>query len=76
MAVYEYRCPQCDAGWEERRTMSEAHTAAHCPHCGVQAQRQVSTFTANVLPRFNPQTLTSSNRRHSATCTCCAPKRS
>lgn len=43
MPMYEYRCSQCGANYEELRRMSEADTDLKCPQCGsVQVQRQFS----------------------------------
>jgi putative FmdB family regulatory protein len=43
--MYEYRCPDCGAGFEMLRRMQEADTPAKCPRCSsIKATLQVSAF--------------------------------
>lgn len=43
MPMYEYRCQECGALYEQLRKMSEADTNLQCPRCGAEnVQRQVS----------------------------------
>jgi len=47
MPLYEFRCPECDEVFEERRPMSEASAPATCPQGHEGAVRLLSVF-ANV----------------------------
>lgn len=42
MPIYEYRCPNCDERFEQRRPMSQAGEAARCPHCQTQSPQVIS----------------------------------
>ncbi len=43
MPMYEYRCQQCGAKYEQLRRMSEADTNLECPLCGSRnVRREVS----------------------------------
>ena len=41
MPTYEYRCPQCGAGFEKFQKMSDPPVAS-CPSCGAEAERRIS----------------------------------
>lgn len=43
MAVYEYRCEDCETTFERREPMSEHEGGGHpkCPECGSRKTRQV-----------------------------------
>jgi putative FmdB family regulatory protein len=48
MPIYEYRCPDCDIVFSERRRMSEADDPVVCPECGKsKASRVLSLFAAH-----------------------------
>lgn len=43
MPMYEYRCQECGARYEQLRRMSEADTNLECPRCGSEkVRREVS----------------------------------
>ncbi|MBL8214654.1 MAG: zinc ribbon domain-containing protein [Bryobacterales bacterium] len=45
MPLYEYRCPECGARFEQLRRMTEADSGVVCPRCESQrVQRLFSTF--------------------------------
>ncbi|TCJ16433.1 zinc ribbon domain-containing protein [Rubrobacter taiwanensis] len=47
MALYEYKCPDCETSFELMRSMSAADAPAECPACGsTGGRRQLSTFTS------------------------------
>ncbi|HKA04115.1 MAG TPA: zinc ribbon domain-containing protein [Acidimicrobiales bacterium] len=46
MAMYEYRCPTCDARFELRRPMSDSSEPATCPEGHVGAVRLLSVFAS------------------------------
>ena len=79
MPLYEYVCPECDALWEERRSIAAADDPAICPVCKSDAERQISRFLydrgdqLDVLPSV-PNFATGS-RAHARGCACCVPFR-
>jgi putative FmdB family regulatory protein len=51
MPVYEYRCPDCTARFEVRRSISQIDAPTQCPTCaGANSTRQIS------LPMFLTRT--------------------
>lgn len=49
MALYEYRCKECDRRFETMRAMADKDAPAPCPACGsVKSMRQLSVFSAKV----------------------------
>jgi putative FmdB family regulatory protein len=45
MALYEYKCPDCETSFEMMRSMSAADAPAECPTCGsTGGRRQISNF--------------------------------
>lgn len=46
MALYEYRCLNCETIFEVRRPMSEAGSAATCPSCSGNAEWLPSVFAS------------------------------
>ena len=46
MPVYEYRCPDCTNLFEKLVSFSDAARDVHCPTCGTQASKLLSTFAA------------------------------
>ncbi len=50
MPVYEYTCPECQARFDLRRSMSQRDVLAQCPRCqGMNGVRRIS------LPMFLSQ---------------------
>ena len=45
MPVYEYRCPDCTDIFEKLVSFSQSGDV-HCPICGAQASKLLSTFAA------------------------------
>jgi len=59
MALYEYKCFDCEERFELMRSMSAADEPAECPECGgAESRRLISSF-ASVTP--GPSTLSSSS---------------
>ncbi|MCL4544751.1 MAG: zinc ribbon domain-containing protein [Chloroflexi bacterium] len=45
MPLYDYRCPECGARFEQFVRLSEAGAPVACPQCGApKATKQLSTF--------------------------------
>ncbi len=50
MALYEYKCSDCEERFELMRPMSAADDLAECPECGgTESRRLVSSF-ASITP--------------------------
>ena len=50
MALYEYKCFDCEERFELMRSMSAADEPAECPECGgVESRRLISNF-ASITP--------------------------
>ena len=50
MALYEYKCSNCEERFDLMRPMSAADDPASCPECGgTQSRRLISNF-ASVTP--------------------------
>ncbi len=50
MALYEYKCAECEERFDLMRPMSAADEAAECPECGSgESQRVISNF-ASITP--------------------------
>ena len=50
MALYEYKCSDCDERFELMRSMSAADEPAQCPECaGTDSRRLISNF-ASITP--------------------------
>lgn len=62
MALYEYRCAECESLFEVMRPMQAADAPAECPGCGGRnARRQFSAFAtfstgSSSLPYAGPGT--------------------
>ena len=52
MALYEYRCQQCETTFEKRMPMTEVLEFVPCPSCGGQAKKLMGTFV--VVGRAEP----------------------
>ena len=47
MALYEYKCADCEERFDLMRPMSAADDAAQCPECGgTDSRRLISSFTS------------------------------
>ncbi|HKH10535.1 MAG TPA: zinc ribbon domain-containing protein [Rubrobacter sp.] len=50
MALYEYKCAECDGRFDLMRSMSASDDPAECPECGsVESRRVISNF-ASITP--------------------------
>ncbi len=50
MALYEYKCSECEERFELMRPMSAADDPAECPECsGTESRRLISNF-ASITP--------------------------
>ena len=50
MALYEYKCSDCEERFELMRSMSAADERAECPECGgTESRRLISSF-ASITP--------------------------
>ena len=50
MALYEYKCSDCEERFELMRPMSAADDLAECPECGgTESRRLISNF-ASITP--------------------------
>jgi putative FmdB family regulatory protein len=50
MALYEYKCSDCEERFELMRSMNAADEPAECPECGgVESRRLISNF-ASITP--------------------------
>ena len=50
MALYEYKCSDCEERFEFMRSMSAADEPAECPECGgAESRRMISNF-ASITP--------------------------
>ncbi len=50
MALYEYKCFDCEERFELMRPMSKADEPAKCPECGgTESRRMISNF-ASITP--------------------------
>ena len=59
MALYEYKCPDCEERFDLMRAMSAADERAECPECGgTGSRRLISSFasitTGATAARSNP----------------------
>ncbi len=50
MALYEYKCAECDERFDLMRPMSAADEAAECPACGSEESRRVISNFASITP--------------------------
>ena len=47
MALYEYKCSDCEKQFELMRSMSAADDLAECPECGrTESRRLISNFAS------------------------------
>ena len=50
MALYEYKCSDCEEQFELMRSMNAVDEAAECPDCGgLESRRLISNF-ASITP--------------------------
>ncbi len=47
MALYEYKCSECEEQFDVMRPMTAADEPAQCPECGgTESRRLISNFTS------------------------------
>ncbi len=55
MPLYEYRCTDCGARFEQLRRMSEADRDLTCPKCrSAKVKRELSTFASKMEGGLGP----------------------
>ena len=50
MALYEYKCAECEDHFDLMRPMSDADAPADCPECGSTESRRVISNFASIIP--------------------------
>jgi putative FmdB family regulatory protein len=50
MALYEYKCAECEERFDLMRPMSAADDPAQCPECGSEDSRRVISNFASITP--------------------------
>ncbi len=50
MALYEYKCAECEERFDLMRSMSAANESAECPECGSSESRRLISNFASVTP--------------------------
>ncbi len=50
MALYEYKCVECEERFDKMRPMSESDSPAECPECGSGGSRRVISNFASITP--------------------------
>ena len=50
MALYEYKCADCEERFDLMRPMSSADDPAQCPECGSDDSRRVISNFAAITP--------------------------
>jgi putative FmdB family regulatory protein len=50
MALYEYKCAECEERFDLMRPMSAADDVAECPECGSEDSRRVISNFASITP--------------------------
>ncbi|MCA1731631.1 MAG: zinc ribbon domain-containing protein [Actinobacteria bacterium] len=50
MALYEYKCSDCEEHFELMRSMSAADEPAECPDCGGSESRRLISNFASITP--------------------------
>ncbi len=50
MALYEYKCAECEERFDLMRSMSAADEPAECPECGGSESRRLISNFASVTP--------------------------
>src|SRR3712207_9299238 len=50
MALYEYKCADCEERFDLMRSMSSADDPAPCPECGSEDSRRVISTFASITP--------------------------
>jgi putative FmdB family regulatory protein len=77
MPLYEYRCEECAARFEQRRSMADVDKAAVCPICtSLLTTRVISAAAWIGNDRTEKRDVPATNgKTHRAGCACCAPIR-
>ena len=83
MPTYDFRCPTCEATFEERRSFARADDPAVCPGSGDDHAAHVIAVAQFFSPGSAAKSLLDPGARqnataapHAAGCPCCSPKRS
>ena len=50
MALYEYKCAECEERFDLMRPMSAADETAECPECGSEGSQRVISNFASITP--------------------------
>jgi putative FmdB family regulatory protein len=50
MALYEYKCAECEERFDLMRPMSAADDPAECPECGSEDSRRVISNFVSITP--------------------------
>ena len=50
MALYEYKCAECEDHFDVMRSMSAADEPAECPECGSTESRRLISSFASIIP--------------------------
>ena len=50
MALYEYKCADCEDRFDLMRSMSAADDPAECPECGSSESRRLISNFASITP--------------------------
>ena len=50
MALYEYKCAECEERFDLMRPMSAADDPAPCPECGAEESRRLISNFASITP--------------------------
>ena len=50
MALYEYKCVECEERFDKMRPMSESDAPAECPECGSGGSQRVISNFASITP--------------------------
>ena len=77
MPLYEYRCEECAARFEQRRSMADADKVAVCPVCASLLTTRVISAAAWIgNGRTEKRDVPATNgKMHRLGCACCAPIR-
>lgn len=75
MPLYEYRCEECAARFEQRRSMADADNVVVCPVCASLLTTRVISAAAWIgSGRTERRDTPVTNRKtHRAGCECCIP---
>jgi putative FmdB family regulatory protein len=84
MPTYQFRCPECAADFDEKRSFARADDPAHCPRCGSDRPTKVFASAMFYAPGSAAKALLEpgaaakradapvATADHGANCPCCA----